>query len=202
MPGKTAQPSLRIGAGSMRGRKLLPPPGGGTRPITGMVKKSLFSMLSGRLNGATVLDLYCGTGTLGLEALSGGGRRCFFAERDRAVLARLRRNIDACDVADAAAVWAGDIESRLGEWLDQPDAPVDLAFVDPPYDSARRWVWEKITKKIFAPLAEVLADDGLVILRLPDDLVAPERLGRLHLQRRREYGGMVVAFYGLEKADS
>ena len=202
MPGKTAHPTLRIGAGSMRGRKLLPPPGRGTRPITGMVKKSLFSMLSGRLNGATVLDLYCGTGTLGLEALSGGARRCFFAEWDRAVLERLRRNIEDCGVGEVAVVWAGNIESRLSEWLDQPDAPVDLAFVDPPYDSARDWGWERITKKVFAPLGEVLADDGLVILRLPSDLAPPEQLGRLLLQRQREYGQMVVAFYGLGKAGS
>ena len=188
----------------MRGRKLLPPPGGctKTRPMTGMAKKSLFSMLSGRLSDATVLDLYCGTGTLGLEALSGGARRCFFAERNRAVLARLRRNIDACGVADAAGVWAGNIESNLAGWLGQPDGAVDLVFVDPPYASARRWKWERITKKVFVPLAEVLADGGVVVLRLPCDLPAPERLGRLWRQRRREYGQMAVAFYGLEKADS
>ena len=186
----------------MRGRKLLPPPGCGTRPITAMAKKSLFSMLSGRLNGATVLDLYCGTGTLGLEAMSCGARRCFFAEQDRAVLVRLRRNIDACDVTEAATVWAGNIESQLIEWVAQPDTPVDLAFVDPPYASARRWAWDRITKKVFTPLTEVLVDDGLVILRLPGDVVTPKQLGRLHMQRQRKYGQMVIAFYGLGKADS
>ena len=85
---------MRILAGEYKGRKLLPPPGRAqTRPITGSVKKSLFDMLGVRLVDAIVVDLYCGTGTIGLEALSRGAARCYFAERDRAVLERLRRNI-------------------------------------------------------------------------------------------------------------
>ncbi len=191
----------------MRGRKLLPPPGGSakTRPMTGMVKKSLFGMLdaAGRLDDTVVLDLYAGTGTLGLEAISHGAGRCYFAERACGALERLQRNIETCGVGDIATVWAGNIETRLTWWLGEitEDEKVDMAFVDPPYASARRWKWEWITKRVFVPLAEVLADDGLVVLRLPCDLLAPERLGRLRCERLREYGQMVVAFYSLEKAD-
>ncbi len=129
----------------MRGRKLLPPPGGSTktRPITGMVKKSLFGMLdaAGRLDDTVVLDLYAGTGTLGLEAISHGAGRCYFAERDRGALERLQRNIETCGVGDIATVWAGNIETRLTGWLGEimEDEKVEMVFVDPPYASARRW---------------------------------------------------------------
>jgi 16S rRNA (guanine966-N2)-methyltransferase len=188
-------PSVRIGSGAFRGRKLLPPVGRRTRPITGLAKKSLFGILTGRLDDATVLDLYCGAGTLGLEALSCGARRCFFAERDPETVQRLRRNIDACGVRESSVVWQGDGERRLTHWLEELDAPADLVFVDPPYASARQWSWPAAVERIFAPLAERLAEDGQVILRLPGDSPPPETLGPLVRLRIREYGDMTIAFY-------
>ena len=104
---------LRIVAGEFGGRKLLPLPGSTTRPMTGFAKKSLFGMIHERLADAVVCDLYCGTGTLGLEALSRGARQCGFAEKDRRVLERLNRNIDTCGVRDSALVWPGNIERRI-----------------------------------------------------------------------------------------
>ena len=87
---------MRILSGMYKGHRLLsPPPGRATQPVTGRVKKSLFVMLGGRLEGAAVVDLYCGTCSMGLEALSRGARACWFAERDRRTVARLRRNIEA-----------------------------------------------------------------------------------------------------------
>ncbi|MCD4823621.1 MAG: 16S rRNA (guanine(966)-N(2))-methyltransferase RsmD [Phycisphaerae bacterium] len=188
--------AVRIAAGAMRGRKLLPPPHMGTRPMTGMAKKSLFGILEPWLDGATVLDLYSGTGTLGLEAISRGASRAFFAERDRPVIERLLRNIAECRLEEVATVWAGNIESRLADWLEEMDSPADIAFVDPPFPAVRRWQWERIVRKIFIPLAAALAPDGVVVLRLPDDAPAPENIGPLTRNRLQEYGQMVIAFYG------
>ncbi|MBI5724308.1 MAG: RsmD family RNA methyltransferase [Planctomycetes bacterium] len=107
-------------AGSLKGRHLLEPPvGANTRPITGLAKKSLFDILGPALDGAAVADLYCGTGTMGLEAISRGAASCRFAERDRAVVERLKRNIRDMGVADRSTVWAGDVEVRLADWLRQ-----------------------------------------------------------------------------------
>ena len=193
---RTGPSNLRIHAGRLRGRKLLPPPAKATtRPMTGLAKKSLFGILGPHLAGATVLDLYCGTGTLGLEALSQGAARCCFAESDRAVLGRLERNIDTCSVRDESMVWAGNLESRLAYWLEALDGEVDLVFLDPPYAAARRWNWAKIERKIIEPLAARLADDGVLILRLPGDTPAPETLGPLKQTRTKTYGDMVIAFY-------
>ncbi len=99
-----------------------------------------------------VLDLYCGTGTMGLEALSRGARACWFADRDRTALKRLRRNIQALNVQDCCGVWQGDVPARLRRWLTDLDGAVDVAFVDPPYAETRRWTWGVIEQRLFGPL--------------------------------------------------
>ncbi len=188
---------IRILAGEFKGRKLLAPPTKAvTRPITSAARKSLFDMLASRLEDATVLDLFCGTGTLGIEALSRGARACRFAESDRAVVSRLRRNLRDLGLADRSGVWSGDVLRRLGPQLGTLERGVDLAFVDPPYAALRRWDWLKVERRLFAPLAGALSADGLVVLRAPDDAELPERLGGLEVRRRREYGQMVVALMG------
>jgi 16S rRNA (guanine966-N2)-methyltransferase len=188
---------MRILAGLHKGRKLLSPPAGSvTRPITGSVKKSLFDMLGARLEAASVLDLYSGTGTMGLEAMSRGARRCWFAESDRSVVDRLRRNIDAIGAAERCAIWRGDVTARLGGWLGEVDAPIDVAFVDPPYAHARNWDWRRFQQAVLTPLAGSLAEDGIVVLRLPGDAELPEELDALSLRRLRRYGDMILALLG------
>lgn len=187
---------MRILSGSFKGRNLLSPPGQAmTRPMTGRVKKSLFDVLCARLDGARVMDLYCGTGTMGLEAISRGAARCWFAERDRQVVDRLRRNIADLGVEDRCTIWRGSVPSRLACWLDALDAPVDLAFVDPPFGQVRRWSWEQSDREIFTPLAARLARDGLAVLRVPGKVEAPDRLTALRRSDLRDYGGMSVALY-------
>ena len=184
---------MRILSGKYKGRKLLSPPSGSTtRPITGAVKKSLFGTLADRLDGATVVDLYCGTGSMGLEALSRGARACGFAELDRRVLERLRRNLDAVGAAGQCKVWPGDVTKGLARRLGELPAAVDVAFVDPPYEAARRWSWAAAASTIFAPLAEHLAEGGAVVLRLPVGVECPEALAGLSVTRRKQRGGMVL----------
>lgn len=188
---------MRILAGMYKGRVLLPPPTESvTRPITGQVKKSLFGMLGEDLTGQSVLDLYCGTGTLGIEALSRGAERCCFAEFDRRVVERLRRNIQDVGATARSTVWVGDVEARLAGWLTALVWSVDVAFVDPPYADTRVWDWQHIGETIFAPLAGKLASDGIAVLRLPTEVEMPEVVGPMKVFRRREYGGMAVALMG------
>ncbi len=194
-------PAMRIQAGQFKGRTILPPPGSAeTRPMTGMVKKSLMSMLADWMDDTVVLDLYCGTGTMGLEALSMGARRCCFADRDRAVVSRLRRNIDTLDVAPHSVVWQGDLSLRLAGWLKALGEPVDLAFVDPPYADVRRRQWDDVERTIFEPLAAHLAGDGLVVLRVPGKIDCPETLGGLQHRRHRNYGDMDIHIFGIENS--
>jgi len=180
----------------MRGRKLLPPPGTDTRPITGFAKKSVFGILAQYMEGAVVLDIYSGTGTLGFEALSYGAEFVCFAELNRRVIERLKRNIEELQVAEKTKVWAGNIESQMVPWMENLSRDVDIAFVDPPFPATRKWDWEKIAEKIFHPITEKLAPDGIVVLRLPGNVPLPETIGALQCNRQKRYGDMLVGFYG------
>jgi len=193
---------MRIIGGKYKGRDLLPPPQEATtRPITGLVKKSLFGMLGEDMSGMVVADLYCGTGTLGIEALSRGADRCYFAECDRAVVERLRRNLQTVGAVDQATVWTGDVESDLAAWLAGVPGRIDTVFVDPPYASTRKWDWQAVAQSVFAPLAGALADNGIVMLRACDDVIIPDRVGPLAVLRRRQYGNMLLALLGKQGED-
>jgi 16S rRNA (guanine966-N2)-methyltransferase len=125
---------MRIVAGAWRGRSLTAPPGTETRPTADRVRQALFDILmhapwAGRsvIEGASVLDVFAGTGAMGLEALSRGAARAVFVERARPALVALRANIEACRASDRCEVVALDA-------LTMPGGPrVDIVFLDPPY---------------------------------------------------------------------
>ncbi len=130
---------MRIIAGRNRGRHLLAPSGGATRPTSDRLRQALFDMLwhapwspfaqgHGRLSEARILDAFAGTGALGLEALSRGAARAVFFENDPAALAVLRQNIAACGATARSRVIAGDATRPP-----RADAGCDLIFLDPPY---------------------------------------------------------------------
>ena len=118
---------MRVIAGEAKGRRLKGPPGHGTRPMTDRVREALFSSLGPEVSGARVLDLFAGSGSLGLEALSRGAQSAEFVEMDRAVVAVLRSNVDA--VGLGGTVTRNDVT----RYLAGPARLHDLVFVDPPY---------------------------------------------------------------------
>lgn len=121
---------MRIIAGQWRGRPLIAPPGDATRPTSDRAREALFSMLASRLGsfeGLLVADLFAGSGALGLEALSRGAAHCVFVENDRRAVDAIRSNI-------ATLKASGEVLARGAEHAALP-APVDLAFLDPPYGS-------------------------------------------------------------------
>ncbi len=185
---------MRIIAGQHKGRNLLPPKGSATRPITSRVKVALFNILGETVDDAVVVDLFSGTGSIGLEAISRAAKFCFFAERDRSALDRLKRNIDAMGLANRCRIWPGDIMRHLRRRLDEIDEPIDLAFVDPPYSLPERWRWNEAVEKLFAPLAEKLASDGLVIFRCRRNIILPDTLKPLSVRDKRDYGQMSLVF--------
>lgn len=170
---------MRIIAGEFRGRRLLPPESDATRPITDRAKQSLFDILSPRLEGAAILDLFAGTGSMGLECLSRGARQATFFEMDRSALARLRTNINTLGVASRATVRAGDLfKSAI--------PPAELVFLDPPY----RFLRERPAD--LHRLASQLPRTALVIFRhdSADTLDLPP-FSRID---QRQYGSMTIDF--------
>jgi 16S rRNA (guanine966-N2)-methyltransferase len=122
---------MRVVGGTARGRTLVAPAGRRTRPTADRVREAVFNALwsRGALDGARVVDLYAGSGALGIEALSRGAVHATFVDSDRAARAAIARNLDACGFTDRADVVAVPVE----RFLDLLARPFDLAFCDPPY---------------------------------------------------------------------
>jgi 16S rRNA (guanine966-N2)-methyltransferase len=164
---------VRVVAGEFKGRRLAAPRGAGTRPTADRVREALFSML-GDVAGARVLDLYAGSGALGIEALSRGAASAVFVERDAQAVAAIERNLEPLDV-DASVARAEAVR-----WLGRAEGRYDLVFCDPPYDVASR---------LAGPLAERLpgltADDARIVtesdkrnpLELPFPLIVERSYG-------------------------
>lgn len=178
---------MRIIAGQAHGRRLVGPPGQTTRPMTDRVRESLFSSITARIPGSVVLDLYAGTGSMGLEALSRGAAEVTFVERDRKALEALRRNIEA--VGLGGAVVAADVDS----FLDRSDTNCDLAFVDPPYAVALPSLQTTVGK-----LARLVSENGLVVVHRRSGEEPPRDMGGLVLTDERGYGSAVLWRYEKE----
>lgn len=119
---------MRIVAGALKGRRLVAPKGRGVRPTLEMVREAVFDVLGPRVAGARVLDLFAGSGAMGIEALSRGAARCTFVERDRDALRALRANVQALGLEARATIVTSDEMA----WVPAMRG-VDLALVDPPY---------------------------------------------------------------------
>ena len=121
---------MRVVAGEARGRRLTARLPGHVRPTTDMVREAVFSSITARVgvDGADVADLYCGSGAMGIEALSRGARSCAFVDDDPACLAAARTNLDAVGLGERTATY---VRSRLPGW--RPTGHLDLVLCDPPY---------------------------------------------------------------------
>ncbi len=157
---------MRIISGKFKRRSLLgPPQGATTRPMPDLVKEAVFNLLRGHCEDGPVLDLFAGTGTMGLEALSRGSPRVVFVERDRKVVKVLERNIATLGAEDACEVVAGDALGPAA--LSRCPRPVHIVFMDPPYELVRDPEgWGRVTRQA-ARLVELLDDSGYLVLRTP-----------------------------------
>ena len=188
---------MRVIAGTAKGRPLASAPGDSTRPITDRVKSALFSILTSRglVEGRRYLDLFGGTGAVGIEALSRGATQAIFCERDRAALATLRRNLESTGLAARAVVVPGD----AFRYLDRPDpGAFDVIYIAPPQ---YRGLWLQALQAVAARCPGLLADGGQAIVQVfPKEWSEPP-LVNLHLLDRRQYGSTALFFLGEQAAD-
>lgn len=184
---------MRIIAGEFRGRSILPPVGDATRPITDRAKQSLFDILAPRMEGALIYDLFCGTGSLGLESLSRGAKFCTFFDIDRSALARLSQNITNLQVAERARIVPGDLFKWFNRANIRPEADAtggaDIVFLDPPYRFLRTAA-DEILQLAFHLTSGHLRPDGIVVFRHDSTDKLP--LPNLPSTDTREYGGMTI----------
>ncbi len=180
---------MRIIAGLAKGRRLASPPGATTRPLTDRVREAVFASLGSDVRSARVLDLFSGTGSAGLEALSRGAASVVFVERDRKALDALRTNVAA--VGLGGEIVADDVD----RYLTRTATMTDLAFVDPPYALPLPSV-----SQILERLEPRLADGGTVVVHRRKGDEPPQRVGELSLVDRRRYGDAELWRYRKETA--
>ena len=177
---------MRVITGSARGRRLKELEGMETRPTTDRVKEGLFNVLQFDIEGRRVLDLFAGTGQLGIECLSRGAASAVFVDRRPDAVKLIRENLKLCDLTDRARVVAGDSM----EFLKSVREKFDLVLLDPPYQA-------ELLEAAIAHIArhDLLAPHGMMAAEHPADkplpaLSAPYRMGRTY-----RYGKIAVTIY-------
>lgn len=173
---------LRVIAGVAKGRRLRAPRGRTTRPMGERVREALFSSLGPVLADAVVLDLWAGSGSLAIEALSRGARRAVLVERDRAALAVLRHNLAACGFAARARVVADDVGTFARR---ADDGPFDVVLADPPYATPIEQVWTALGH---LRAGGALAGGTEIVMQRPARDPDPDPPPPLALERVRPYG--------------
>ncbi len=179
---------MQVNTGSAKGRKLKSVPGTTTRPITDRAKQAIFNILMGDVQGSRWLDLFAGTGAVGIEALSRGAREVVFIDNEPLALRTIQHNLAACQLTERAQVLRYDAFAFLRA---QPGKPFDFIYVAPPQ---YRGLWLRALMGIDENI-EWLTDEGSVIVQLDPREFTPVALRHLALGDQRRYGKTMLLFY-------
>ena len=193
---------MRITGGSARGRKLATPKGQALiRPTCDRVREALFNILADRIVGSQVLDLFAGTGAIGIEALSRGAAFAFFVDQSLEAGRLIETNLRTCFHQPQAAFVQLNLATAL-HWQPlqariPPATRFDLVFMDPPYQ-------KKLAEQALAMVqkSDILARNALVIVEEYRSVILPAEVGSLTVLDQRRYGETRVWFYGQQPATS
>ncbi len=185
-----ASAKLRVSGGSARGLPISEPKGLRLRPTSGLVREALFNILGDLVDGAQVLDLYAGTGALGIEALSRGADRATFVDAEAAACQAILQTLVRAGLSTSATVLRG----RLPAALETVAGPFSLVFLDPPYglDTA---------EETLRAASRLVSRGGLVVYEHATRYNPPERPQGLALADRRAYGDSALAVYALQEGE-
>jgi 16S rRNA (guanine966-N2)-methyltransferase len=185
---------MRVIAGRFGGRTLVAPPGASTRPTSDRVREALFSIL-GDIADMAVLDLFAGTGALGIEALSRGATSATFVEQARPALRALRKNLDDLGLDPKARVLPMAVERALSS-MPWGKGAFDVVFMDPPYAEVRNGAFEtpSLARAVERSLAASMRAGGRLVLEHAKGALAPDVAG-LARESTRAYGDTALSFY-------
>ena len=177
---------MRVTGGIARGRRLKRPPAG-VRPTSDLVRSAIFDALEAQgVDSSRVLDLYAGSGALGIEALSRGGEWCEFVERDRTTAALIQENLAVTGLQERGRVHRVTVERATGRL----DGPYSLLLADPPYDDDGA-----VSALESVASSRLLAPQATLVFEHSRRRAAPEALGPLRLSWSRRYGDTQVSIY-------
>lgn len=185
---------MRVIAGKYKGRKLYSPDNYDIRPTSDKVKEAMFSILTADIYDSSVLDLFAGTGSLGIEALSRGARRCLFADASRAGVKLVKSNLEHCAVEEETKILAGDyrkvlanLSAKIGDGLEEPPG---IILLDPPYNKGLLVDAIQLISE-----GNILAEDGIIVAEHRKEEELPDTIGRYHKEKDRRYGIVKLSIY-------
>lgn len=178
--------SLRVIAGIMKGRKLLPSSGLNIRPTTDKVKEALFNILSSDISGASFLDLYAGTGSMGIEAMSRGAERVVFVEKDKKNALLIRKNLALFARLGKTAIFEGTAHNFINRCKES----FDLAYIDPPYENN-----DLTPVLITLGSSDTIRPNGIAVIEHFHKREFPSSFGALSFLKQVRYGGTALSFY-------
>ncbi len=179
---------MRIITGSAKGTKLKTPQGLNTRPTADRIKESLFNILGPRINGAAVLDLFAGTGNLGLEALSRGARHAIFVDHSPVSIGIIKDNAIRTGLQEKCDVFRGDVLKILLR-LQRENKFFDIIFCDPPYNQG--WIQQVVA---FLDVNSLMNPQGILVLEHSRHDELTTELNVLQVKRMERYGETVLSF--------
>ena len=177
---------MRVITGTARGRKLKELPGLDTRPTTDKVKESIFNIVQFDVEGRRVLDLFAGTGQLGIEALSRGAERCVFVDASKEAARIIKENVSLTGFADRTRVTQGDAMSFLTSCREK----FGLAFLDPPYASD---LLDQALERMAA--IDIMTENGIIVCESALEKVLPDLSGPYERGREYRYGKIKLTLY-------
>jgi 16S rRNA (guanine966-N2)-methyltransferase len=182
---------MRVIAGLFRSRILQAPAGLATRPTSDRLRETLFNVLAPHIQGANFLDLYAGSGAVGIEALSRGAASVVFVERAQAAIQVLRTNLDRLGLTEGYRIVSGNVGGYLHKTQGGPR--FDVVFLDPPYDALSEYA--ATLELLGCAFVGALADGVMVIAEHRRKDVLEDRYGQFHRSRLLKQGDAALSFY-------
>lgn len=183
---------MRVIAGEFRSRVLQAPKGMATRPTSDRLRETVFNVLGLRVEGARFVDLYAGSGAVGIEAISRGAEFCWFAERAPAAVAAIRANLQSLKISSGFSVEDRGVRKLL-ETLLSKQRSVEIVFVDPPYEAAEEY--QSTLSFLGMHSGVLLADGAVVTAEHGKKQPLEERYGSLQRRRVLQQGDAALSFY-------
>ena len=180
---------MRIITGDFKGRKIEMPVGYDIRPTTEKVKEALFSIIGQDIYDTTVVDLFSGTGNLGLEALSRGAEKCIFCDNNRESIALIKRNIANCRAEEWSEIIPGDYEKCLMRMADRKEQ-ADIFLLDPPY---KKGLYENCFELISS--LDLLKDGGTIVAEHKREDLFPDEIAGFKKIKDRNYGTITLSIF-------
>ncbi|QVY63169.1 16S rRNA (guanine(966)-N(2))-methyltransferase RsmD [Cytobacillus gottheilii] len=180
---------MRVVSGSQKGRSLKPVPGNTTRPTTDKVKEALFNIIGPYFEGGLCLDLFAGSGALGIEAISRGVDKVIFVDRERMAIQTIHDNLSSSGFTEQSEVYRNDAERALKAIIKR-ELVFDYIFLDPPYKK------QQLVKLIeLIDREALLAEDGTIICEHGSDVHLPEQIGSFVQYKHENYGMISISIY-------